>query len=177
MIVEPTPLEGLLIIEPKCHKDDRGFFMESYHEDRYRESGINEKFVQGNHSRSKKNNLRGMHFQVKHPQAQIVTVMRGCIFDVCVDLRQNSPTFGEWFGAELNDDGPRQIYMAAGFAHGFCVLSDVVDLHYKVDQFYNPADEGGLLWNDPYINIHWPVNDPLVSIRDNGFPLFKDLQL
>ena len=103
--------------------------------------------------------------------------MRGCIFDVCVDLRQNSPTFGEWFGAELNDDGPRQIYMAAGFAHGFCVLSDVADLHYKVDQFYNPADEGGLLWNDPYINIHWPVNAPLVSMRDNGFPLFKDLQL
>lgn len=177
MIVESTPMEGLLVIEPKCYRDDRGFFMESYHEERYLKSGIKDKFVQDNHSRSKKNVLRGMHYQVKRPQAQIVTVMRGCIFDVCVDLRPNSPTFGEWFGTELSDDGSRQIYMAAGFAHGFCVLSDLADLHYKVDRLYDPKDEGGLLWNDPEVDIQWPVDDPHVSPRDNSYPLLKDLEL
>jgi len=176
MIVKSTPLEGLLVIEPDFYKDDRGFFLESYHEERYLESGIKDKFVQDNHSRSGKNVLRGMHFQAKRPQAQIVTVIRGCIYDVCVDLRPNSPTFGGWYGAELSDIGPRQIYMAPGFAHGFCVLSDVADLHYKVGRLYDPSDEGGLYWNDPEVNIDWPVKEPYVSPRDNGFPLFKDVK-
>ena len=177
MIVKTTSLEGVLVIEPDCYVDDRGFFLESYHTRRYEEAGIMEQFVQDNHSRSRKNVLRGMHFQSKHPQAQIVTVIRGHIYDVCADLRPDSPTFGKWYGTELKDEGSRQIYMAPGFAHGFCVLSEIADLHYKVGRLYDPEDEGGLLWKDPDLNIDWPLKNPCVSPRDNAFPLFKDLKL
>jgi dTDP-4-dehydrorhamnose 3,5-epimerase len=175
MKVEKTNLPGLLLIEPKCFGDERGFFLESYQRDRYRDAGITDDFVQDNHSRSVGGVLRGMHFQVQRPQAQIVTVMHGRIFDVAVDLRQNSKTFKQWFGVELSDRGPRQIYMAPGFAHGFCVLSDVADLHYKVSRFYDHADEGGLLWSDPEIAIAWPGQDPVVSARDAAFPVFAKI--
>jgi dTDP-4-dehydrorhamnose 3,5-epimerase len=175
MLVTKTPLNGLLIIEPKCYGDERGFFLETYQKERYQEAGIEDAFIQDNQSRSVKGVLRGLHFQVKTPQAQIVTVMRGEIFDVCVDLRQNSQTFGMWFGARLSDSGPRQIYMAPGFAHGFCVLSEFADLHYKVSQKYNPNDEGGLHWNDPHINIKWPIQNPVVSNRDNLYLNFNSL--
>lgn len=175
MRIEPTGLEGLLVVEPKCFGDERGFFLENYQRDRYREAGILDEFVQDNHSRSIGGVLRGMHFQVKLPQAQIVTVMHGRIFDVAVDLRQNSKTFGKWFGVELSDQGPRQIYMAPGFAHGFCVLSDVADLHYKVSRFYDHGDEGGLLWNDPDIGIKWTIENPVVSARDAAFPLLRNI--
>jgi dTDP-4-dehydrorhamnose 3,5-epimerase len=120
--------------------------------------------------------LRGLHFQVANPQAQIVTVIRGSIFDVAVDLRFDSPTFGRWFGVELNDKGPRQIYMAPGFAHGFCVLSEIADLHYKVSRFYNQCDEGGLIWNDQDIGIDWPIKDPIISKRDKAYPRLDELR-
>lgn len=175
MKVEKTKLAGLLVIEPKCFGDERGFFLESYQHDRYRDAGITDDFVQDNHSRSVGGVLRGIHFQVQRPQAQIVTVMHGRIFDVAVDLRQNSKTFKQWFGVELSDRGPRQIYMAPGFAHGFCVLSDVADLHYKVSRFYDHADEGGLLWSDPEIAIKWPGQDPVVSARDAAFPPLRNI--
>ena len=175
MIIKSTPLKGLLVITPKCFQDDRGFFLETYQLARYHEAGIVDTFVQDNQSRSKKSVLRGMHFQVNRPQAQIVTVMRGCVFDVGVDLRPDSPTFGRWFGVELHDAGERQIYMAPGFAHGFCVLSDWADLHYKVSRNYDAHDEGGLHWNDLDIGIGWPIDNPVVTARDASYPKLKEL--
>ena len=176
MNITPTPLEGLLLIEPRCFQDERGFFLESYEQERYQAAGIMENFVQDNHSRSARNVLRGLHFTKREPQAQILTVMRGKIFDVVVDIRKDSPTFGKWFGTELSDEGPRQIYMAYGFAHGFCVLSDYADLHYKVNQRYDPNDEGGILWNDPDIGIRWPIDAPSLSLRDTVYPRMRDLE-
>ena len=155
-----------MVLEPGRFEDARGFFLESFEQERYRALGIAENFVQDSHSRSRKNVLRGLHFTRNRPQAQIVTVMRGKIFDVVVDIRKDSPTFGKWFGAELSDEGPRQVYMAHRYAHGFCVLSDYADLHYKVSQRYDPSDEGGLIWNDREVNIDWPIKDPVISERD-----------
>lgn len=175
MRVEKTKLEGFLVIELKRFGDARGFFLESYHQARYREAGISDTFVQDNHSRSMKGVLRGMHFTIRKPQAQIVTVMRGRIYDVGVDLRSGSPTFGQWVGAELRDDGSCQIYMAPGFAHGFCVLSEFADLHYKCSEFYDHDDEGGLLWNDTQVAIQWPLSAPAINSRDAGFPRLRDL--
>ena len=170
-----TPLEGFLILELETFKDDRGFFLETFQEKNYKEAGIKDKFVQDNQSRSSKGVLRGIHFQVKRPQAQIVTVMRGCIFDVGVDLRQNSSTFGQWHGVELSDIGQRQVYMAPGIAHGFCVLSDLADLHYKVSRFYDPDDECGMLWNDSEVNIDWPSINPLIHQRDATYQSLSQL--
>ena len=175
MIINTTPLNGLLIIEPKFFQDERGFFLETYQAEYYHEAGIVDIFVQDNQSRSIKGVLRGMHFQVKHPQAQIVTVMRGRVFDVSVDLRPTSPTFSKWFGLELHDAGPRQIYMAPGFAHGFCVLSDWADLHYKVSRKYDAHDEGGLHWNDLDVGIEWPIDNPIITARDANYPKLKEL--
>lgn len=176
MQVIETAFPGVLVIEPRRYRDDRGFFLESFHALRYREAGILDDFVQDNHSRSVKGVLRGLHFTVKRPQAQIVTVLRGHIFDVVVDLRSGSPTFGRWFGADLSEDGPRQVYMPAGFAHGFCVLSEMADLHYKVSHFYDPTDEGGLLWNDPDVGISWPLAMPHVPTRDAAYPTLRTLR-
>lgn len=175
MIINTTPLDGLLVIEPKCFQDERGFFLETYQAERYQEAGIVETFVQDNQSRSIKGVLRGMHFQIKRPQAQIVTVMRGRIFDVGLDLRIASPTFGKWFGVELDDSGPRQIYMAQGFAHGFYVLSDWADLHYKVSRNYDAHDEGGIHWNDLDVGIVWPTANPAVTGRDASYTTLKEL--
>ena len=175
MRVEKTDLEGVLVIEPRCFADERGFFLESYQVRRYREANIRDNFVQDNHSRSVKGVLRGLHFTVRRPQAQLLTVMRGRIFDVAVDLRPNSKTFGRGIGVELSDEGLRQIYMVPGIAHGFYVLSDMVDVNYKVSEFYDPSDEGGLLWNDPDIAIAWPALSPLVSERDAAYPRLKDI--
>jgi dTDP-4-dehydrorhamnose 3,5-epimerase len=175
MIIKTTPLQGLLVIEPKCFQDERGFFLETYQTARYHEAGIIDTFLQDNQSRSRKGVLRGMHFQVNRPQAQIVTVMRGRIFDVGVDLRPASPTFGRWFGVVLHDTGQRQIYMAPGFAHGFCVLSDWADLHYKVSRNYDGTDEGGFHWNDVDVGIEWPIDNPVVTARDASYPKLKEL--
>lgn len=173
--VKKTSLEGFLIVEVETFKDDRGFFLETFQEKSYKEAGITDKFVQDNQSRSSKGVLRGMHFQVKRPQAQIVTIMRGCIFDVGVDLRQNSSTFGQWYGVELSDVGQRQVYMAPGIAHGFCVLSDLADLHYKVSRFYDPDDECGMVWNDSEVNIDWPSITPLIHQRDATYQSLSQL--
>jgi dTDP-4-dehydrorhamnose 3,5-epimerase len=175
MHIEEGELPGLLLLEPQRFEDERGFFLESFHAERYRAHGIEHVFVQDNHSRSRQNVLRGLHFQIRRPQAQIVTVMRGRIFDVAVDLRRGSPTFGRWYGVELSDEGPRQLYMAPGFAHGFCVLSEFADLHYKVSQFYNGGDEGGVYWADRDIGVRWPVDAPLVSKRDDSYPRLHEL--
>lgn len=170
-----TSLEGIVIIEPDVYEDDRGFFIETYHEQRYKDAGIKDTFVQDNHSRSYKNVLRGMHFQIKNPQAQIVTLMHGNIYDVVVDIRKNSPTFADWFGVELSVNGKRQIYMPPGFAHGFIVLSDWADIHYKVSTFYNPNNESGILWNDPDICIKWPNESPILSVKDENLKCLKDI--
>lgn len=170
MKVTHCPLEGVLLIEPEVFCDSRGFFLESFEEDRYRAHGIQERFVQDNHSRSVKNVLRGLHFTRTRPQAQLLTIMRGHIFDVVVDVREGSRTFGQWFGTELSDEGPRQVYMPHGFAHGFCVLSEYADLHYKVSQLYEAGDEGGIRWDDADIGIDWPIHAPLVSDRDKSHP-------
>lgn len=168
-------LDGILLIEPEVFFDERGFFLESFEVERYKKIGITENFIQDNHSRSKKNILRGMHFTKKTPQSQIVTVIRGSIFDVVIDIRKDSSTFGQWFGSELSDDGLRQIYMPDGFAHGFFVLSDWADLHYKVSQPYNSSDQAGINWADPEIQIKWPSNKPNLNMRDEKFPMLKDL--
>jgi len=173
--VKSTSLEGFLVIEPIIYKDDRGFFLETYQEDIYNAAGILDKFVQDNQSRSIKGVIRGMHFQVNRPQAQIVTIMRGSVFDVGVDLRQNSPTFGRWHGVELSDSGQKQVYMAPGIAHGFCVLSDFADLHYKVSRFYDPDDECGMVWNDSEVNIDWPSITPLIHQRDATYQTLSQL--
>jgi len=175
MKVLQEPFQGVKILGPECYKDARGFFLETFQKERYAEVGITEEFVQDNHSRSEKNVLRGLHFTRKKPQSQIVTVIRGKIFDVVVDIRVDSPTFGKWFGTELSDEGHRQIYMPHGFAHGFCVLSDWADLHYKVSQKYDPTDEGGLNWSDPELKIQWPVKKTLISNRDKGHPYLTQL--
>lgn len=176
MRIEKTGLPGLLLIEPKCFHDERGFFVECYHAERYCDFGIADDFVQDNHSRSRRGVLRGLHFQIKRPQAQLVTVIRGRVFDVAVDLRRNSASFGRWFGVELSESGPRQLYMPPGFAHGFCVLSRFADLHYKVSQLYNGGDEGGIYWGDRDIGIRWPLDTPLVSKRDNSYPKLHQLR-
>jgi len=164
-----------VIIEPDFFQDERGFFLENYHKERYNNLGIEDEFLQENHSRSKNNVLRGMHYQINQPQAQIVTVIRGNILDVVVDLRIDSKTYGKWESVELSDNGPRQVYMAPGFAHGFLVISEWADLHYNVSRNYNPSDEGGILWNDPDVNINWPSNSPIVSGKDQKLNYFKDL--
>lgn len=176
MRVERTKLSGLLLIEPRCFRDERGFFLESFQTERYRDAGIAETFVQDNHSRSRRDVLRGLHFQVKRPQAQIVTVMRGRVFDVAVDLRPGSATFGRWQGVELSEDGPRQLYMAPGFAHGYCVLSDFADLHYKVSEIYDESDEGGVVWSDRQIGIRWPIENPVISSRDRSYLALRELK-
>ena len=175
MQIKETGLAGLLLIEPQCFRDERGFLLESFHSERYRKSGVENAFVQDNHSRSRKGVLRGLHFQIKRPQAQMVTIIRGRVFDVAVDLRPDSATFSRWYGVELSDEGPRQLYMAPGFAHGFCVLSEFADLHYKVSQFYDQDDEGGLIWNDRDIGISWPIANPIVSPRDRAYRGLRQL--
>lgn len=175
MHIEQTGMSGLVLIETRRFRDGRGFFLESYQRQRYAEADIRDDFVQDNHSRSLKGVLRGLHYQVKRPQAQIVTVMHGRIFDVAVDLRPASATFGKWFGIELSEDRANQVYMAPGFAHGFCVLSDVADLHYKVSRYYDHDDEGGIVWNDPDVGIAWPIEPSAISLRDSAYPRLRDL--
>jgi len=175
MKIITTSIEGILIIEPKTFKDNRGFFMETYNQKRYTASGINSAFVQDNLSYSLKNTLRGLHFQIKHPQAKLIQVISGEIFDVAVDLRSGSATFGKWTGIHLSGENKRQMYIPEGFAHGFCVLSEFALFHYKCSDFYAPEDEGGIIWFDPDIGIEWPVENPIISEKDNQFQKLFDL--
>ena len=173
MNVIPTELPGLLIIGPKVFGDARGFFFEGYHRERYRAAGIEPEFVQDNYSRSRRGTLRGLHYQLAQPQGKLVQVTRGEVYDVAVDLRRSSPTFGRALGVVLNEDNHRQLYVPPGFAHGFCVTSDSADFAYKCTTIYNPADERTLLWNDPALQIDWPVIEPyILSEKDQrGIPL------
>ena len=176
MKVIETALPGVLIIEPKVFGDQRGFFMETFQVDRYREAGITLPFVQDNHSRSQRGVLRGLHFQKTRPQGKLVGVSRGAVYDVAVDIDPASATYGQFVGVELNDDNHRQLWIPPGYAHGFCVLSEVADFQYKCTDFYFPADEGGLLWNDPDVGIPWPITEPQLSAKDANNPRLRDLK-
>lgn len=177
MKVLKTELPEVLVLEPKIHGDDRGFFFESYHRERYREVGVDVDFVQDNHSKSAQGVLRGMHWQVEKPQAKLVWCIRGKIFDVAVDLRPGSPNFGKWTGVELDSDSKRQIYVPAGFAHGFCALTEGVEIIYKCSSLYDPSDEGGVIWNDPAIGIRWPIEAPSLSKKDAVLPPLAQAKL
>lgn len=154
--VEKCPIEGLYVIEPAVHGDNRGYFSETYNQKDMEEAGLNMKFVQDNQSGSVKGVLRGLHFQKQYPQGKLVRVIRGTVFDVAVDLRAGSKTYGQWYGVELSAENKKQFYISEGFAHGFLVLSDFAEFCYKCTDFYHPGDEGGLAWNDPEIGIRWP---------------------
>ena len=166
MIVTPTPLPGVLVVEPRVHRDSRGFFLETFSARRYEESGIPGPFVQDNHSRSLKGTVRGLHLQVKRPQGKLMRAVSGSMLDVAVDVRVGSPTFGRWTSALLSGENFRQLYVPPGFAHGFAVLSDVVDVEYKCTDTYDPSDEITVRWDDPAIGIEWPQGEPILSPRD-----------
>jgi dTDP-4-dehydrorhamnose 3,5-epimerase len=170
MKIIPGKVPGLLIVEPDVYGDHRGFFTETWHQRRYAESGIDRVFVQDNLSRSVKGTLRGLHFQIRHPQAKLVQAISGELFDVAVDLRHDSPTFGKWEGVLLSDKNMRQLYIPEGFAHGFCVLSDTALFSSQCTDFSAPGDEGGVLWSDPDIGIEWPVKEPILSDKDQTYP-------
>ena len=176
MKVIETALPGVLIIEPKAFGDHRGFFLETFQVERYREAGITLPFVQDNHSRSQRGVLRGLHFQKTRPQGKLVSVSRGAVYDVAVDIDPASATYGRFVGVELNDDNHRQMWVPPGYAHGFCVLSEVADFQYKCTDFYFPADEGGLAWNDPDVGIPWPITEPQLSAKDVNNPRLRDLK-
>ena len=169
--VEKTPIEGLYVIEPTVHTDERGYFEETYNQRDFEEAGLYYTFVQDNQSMSVKGVLRGLHFQKEFPQAKLVRVIRGAVFDVAVDIRKNSPTYGKWYGVELSEDNKKQFLISEGFAHGFVVLSDVAEFCYKVTDFYHPGDEGGIAYNDPDIGIEWPAAGNLImSQKDQNWP-------
>jgi dTDP-4-dehydrorhamnose 3,5-epimerase len=173
-----TELDGVLVIEPKSFGDARGFFLETFQAERYRElAGINLPFVQDNHSRSSRGVLRGLHAQRAHPQGKLVRVARGEVFDVAVDIDPASKTFGRWVGVHLSDENHRQLWIPPGYAHGFVVLSDVADFEYKCTALYHPGDEIGLIWNDPHVNIDWPISDPLISEKDARLPTLDKLSV
>jgi dTDP-4-dehydrorhamnose 3,5-epimerase len=170
MKIIQTALAGVVVIEPRVFSDPRGHFLETYHRTRYREAGIDAVFVQDNLSFSVRGTLRGLHFQVTRPQAKLVQVITGEVFDVAVDIRPGSSSFGNWIGEHLSAQNHRQMFIPPGFAHGFCVLSQTAHFLYKCSELYAPKDEGGILWSDPDIGIHWPVNDPIVSEKDAAYP-------
>lgn len=168
-------IEGLCIIEPAVHGDERGYFMETYNARDMQEAGLNMAFVQDNQSMSKKSVLRGLHFQKQFPQGKLVRVISGAVFDVAVDLRKNSKTFGKWYGVELTAENKKQFYIPEGFAHGFLVRSETAEFCYKVTDFWHPNDEGGIMWNDPDIGIDWgDVSGVILSEKDKKHPLLKD---
>ncbi len=175
MRVTPTSLPEVLIVEPRLFRDDRGFFLEQFNESRWKEAGLNLRFSQDNRSRSRKGVLRGLHFQVRRPQGKLVTVAHGSVYDVAVDIRRGSPTFGQWCGVELHADEPRSLWIPPGFAHGFCVLSESAELLYKCTEVYSAVDDRGVLWSDPDIAIEWPVSEPLLSAKDEFLPLLRDV--
>jgi len=177
MNVHQTELPGVLLIKPDIHNDNRGFFQETWQKEKYKEIGINNKFIQDNHTRSNRNVLRGLHYQIHNMQGQLVFVSNGSIFDVIVDLRRGSPTFGKHITKELSDSNNLQIYMPPGCAHGYFVTSECVDIHYKVTSYYDPNDEAGILWNDESLAINWPEKEVFISDRDKAFPLFSEIPL
>jgi dTDP-4-dehydrorhamnose 3,5-epimerase len=173
--VRKTELPGVLLIKASVFRDERGFFLESYNEVAFADVAVDAHFVQDNHSRSAKGVLRGLHYQLHHPQGKLVRVVRGKIFDVAADIRRGSPTFGKWVGVTLDDRELNAVWIPPGFAHGFCALSDDTDVTYKCTDFYAPGDEGGVLWNDPLLGIEWPMKDPITNAKDRSYaPLTRD---
>lgn len=175
MKIIETTLPGVLIIEPKVFGDDRGYFFETWQQSRYEEAGIKATFVQDNLSFSTKGVLRGLHYQNPHSQGKLVSVVHGEVFDVAVDIRIGSPTFGQWTGVHLSGENHRQFWIPEGFAHGFCVMSDTVYFAYKCTDIYTPSSEGGIIWNDPDIGIDWPLTDVKLSDKDTQYSRLKDI--
>jgi dTDP-4-dehydrorhamnose 3,5-epimerase len=170
-----TKLEGVVLLEPKVFGDERGFFVETFSRDLWRELGIDVEFVQHNHSRSVGKTLRGLHFQTHPGQAKLVRCSRGAVFDVAVDLRRGSPTYGEWEGYVLDDETHRQLFVPAGFGHGFAVLSEIADVAYLLSSLYDPDTEAGIAWDDPDVGVEWPVDEPLLSERDKSAPRLAEV--
>ena len=170
-----TELDGVVLIEPEVHGDERGFLVETFRDDGWRALGVELDFVQENHSRSSHHILRGLHFQTAPGQAKLVRCLRGRIWDVAVDLRSDSPTYRHWEGHELDDERHRQLYVPVGFAHGFCVLSDVADVAYKLSSPYDAATEAGIAWDDPDVGVEWPIPDPVLSERDRTGPRLAEI--
>ena len=170
-----TELEGLVLVEPEVHGDERGFLVETFSAEPWAALGVDAEFVQDNHSRSARSILRGLHFQTDPGQAKLVRCIRGRIWDVAVDLRRDSPTYGRWAGYELDDERHRQLFVPLGFAHGFCVLSETADVAYKLSSYYDPATEAGIAWNDPDVGVEWPITDPRLSERDGTAPRLAEI--
>lgn len=175
MNISETPLKGVLVVEPQVFTDHRGYFMETHNLKRYRGRGIDHTFVQDNLSYSARRTLRGMHYQLKKPQAKLVQVTGGRIYDVVIDIRRGSPTFKRWFGIELSEENKKQLFVGHGMAHGFCVLSEAALVTYKCTDYYDQKDEGGLLWSDPEVGIEWPIHDPLLSQKDGDYPRLAEI--
>lgn len=176
-VFHKTKIDGVIVVESKLFKDNRGYFMETYQYDDFVKGGIKSVFVQDNHSKSSKHVLRGLHFQKKYPQAKLVRVISGEVFDVCVDLRKESPTYGQWVSEILSAENRKQLFIPRGFAHGFLVLSETAEVIYKCDNYYMPGDEGGIIWNDPTINIKWPmIGEPILSEKDLKWRCFNDIE-
>ncbi len=173
MKIVKTNLPGVVVFEPNVFGDKRGFFLETYREDLFREAGITETFIQDNHSRSSRGVLRGLHYQLTQPQGKLVRVARGEVFDVAVDVRKGSPTFGQWCGVILDEESMRMMYVPPGFAHGFVVLSEIADFIYKCTDYYHPESEQGILWNDPEIGIKWPISEVNLSEKDTSNPVLQ----
>jgi dTDP-4-dehydrorhamnose 3,5-epimerase len=169
-------LPDVILIEPMAFEDDRGFFMETFHSEKYAEIGISQPFLQDNHSHSRRGTLRGLHYQLKNPQGKLVYVVKGEIFDVAVDIRRGSPSFGRWTGDLLSEKNKRQLYIPEGFAHGFCVLSETADVIYKCTDLYAPGDEYGVFWADDAIDIVWPMENPILSEKDLKNPMLRDIE-
>lgn len=165
-----TALPGVVIVEPRVFQDDRGFFLETWHARTYAEAGLDLRFVQDNHSRSRRHTLRGLHFQRRRPQGKLVRAVAGTVFDVAADVNPASATYGQWVGVALSADNFRQLYVPPGYAHGFCVVSEYAEVEYKCTEFYDPADEGGVMWNDSRLNVTWPTDTPILSTRDQQHP-------
>jgi dTDP-4-dehydrorhamnose 3,5-epimerase len=175
--VTETRLAGVRIIRPEVFADPRGFFMESYNQDKFAELGIMDRFVQDNHSRSIKGVLRGLHYQLRHPQAKLCRVIEGKVMDVVVDIQHGSPDFGNWISVELSAENRHQLYVPKGFAHGFLVLSEVAQFLYKCSGFYDSTDEAGIVWNDPDLNITWGMDHPVLSAKDREYQRLKEIPL
>ena len=166
-----TEIPDVILIKPSVIEDHRGFFMESYHVEKFKIGGIKSVFVQDNHAKSVQNTLRGLHFQVQYPQAKLLRCLKGKVFDVAVDIRQDSPYFGKWVGEELSEENRYQLYIPEGFAHGYYVMSETAEIAYKCSEIYHPQDEQGIRWNDPELAINWPSQNPILSDKDAGLPL------
>lgn len=170
-----TSLPGVILVEPEVFKDSRGFFLETFHQEKYAEGEIPKTFVQDNHSHSRHGVLRGLHYQLGHAQGKLIYVVTGQIFDVAVDIRLGSPTFGQWVGVHLSSENKKQLFVPEGFAHGFCVLTDSADVIYKCTDFYATGDEHGIFWADPIIGVDWPIQHPVLSEKDRNNPKLDDI--